>query len=277
MYKPLANSISENLKQGIAILPAESQPLSIKKIALEQFFAIDYRTSNPVLLAMDSESHTNYDPLSISSDDKSSYILGFAMVRNVETIAELATLPQAAKTRLKNKIFNTIAKTLNVSHVRKNRGQRAVYVNKSGNYPNQATVDAVGVSLKNTSSWQLVPFLISTSIFYNNFRANLRFGEKDSELGSIYNDAQTRLHAELEIVREKLNQKLATPITESLLAKIFLVSPEDIMEEKYVSDIFEYVDSKFISAKKTKSLVDKVDDDDAIPIPGVSLGSISKT
>lgn len=272
MYKPLAETISQTFKQGIAVLPSEAKATVIKKISPAQFFALDYRVSNSALLALDSESHSNGDGL--ISDEISHYILGFALVRNIQVMPELATVPRTTVTRLKNKIYETMANVFNQSHVRKNRGQRATYIERNGFYPNQTTVNNTGASPANCSDWLLIPFVLSTTIFYNDFRANLRVGEKDGELSNVFNDVQTRLKNELDTVRDNFNKKLATPISGDLLAKVFLVSPNDIMEDKFVSDIFEYVDSKFVSPKKTKSLVDTPDDDDFIPIPGVSLGGI---
>lgn len=271
MYQPISNHINETLTKGLVVLPIEDNMTKVIKMKANQFLAVDYRISNPVLLSNDEESHTNGE-IQIT-DEISNYILGFALVRNVSQMKELKESNKATITRFKNKLLEITTKVLSKSSMRKNRGNRSVYLNIDNIIPLQSTVDSLMLKPANPQDWILIPFLMSTTIFYNNFRANLGVGLKNQELENIKNDVQTRLITEFDIIRDKLNKQLETPINDSLLGKIFLVSPKDIMKENYGQNIFDYVNKKFINSS-SKTFVDATKDEDFIPIPGVMIGNI---
>ena len=96
MYQPVANSIKEQLHQGFAILPTEANITKLNKILINQFFALDYRISNPVLLSTDAQSNINGEV--VASNNVSPYILGFVLVKNIDNIPELSTFKKSTIT-----------------------------------------------------------------------------------------------------------------------------------------------------------------------------------
>lgn len=264
MYQPVSVTIKEHLNQGIVILPTESKITQINKLLIDQFFALDYRISNATLLSTDAESNVNGEV--VASDDVSNYILGFALVRNINSLPELSSAKQATITRFKNKVLETVVQSIAHSSMRKNRGTRATYLERSYLSPEASTLNSIAVKPANPDDWALIPFVTSTTIFYNDFRANLGVGEKNYELENIQNDIQTRLKSNLDSARDKLNKRLAQPISDSLYGRIFLVSPKTVMEDKIIADLFDYVDKRIIRPAKN-TLVDTPDDDSIIPIP----------
>lgn len=239
MYSPIANTIEENFNYGTVIFPNEVKNCIISKMNIRQFLRLDYRLSNPILIAGDTESNSNVSLE--ATENTSNYILGFVVVRNVKELTELSRSSKSTITRFYNKIFQTVATTLSQSSLRKNRGNRSIYLDNESIDIFQSTVDSLALKPSGLSQWNVFPFLMSTTIFYNDFRANLGVGIKKNELENIENDIQNRLAKELDIMRDKINKRIDNPITDCLFGKVILVSPKELMNEKYGCNVFDYI------------------------------------
>lgn len=234
MYKAMSKHIIEETQKGYALMPTEGEVTFLSKVAFKNFLAIDYRYSNNVLVSGDTQSIVA--PYEANQTHDSNYVMGFAVVRKPTQMSEFAQSTRATTTRVRKKIVETLAEVLSDVRIPQNRGRRSVFIEterKDGFVDIEEIMKSVGLDpTKNPKDEYLVlPFFVSTSVFFNNFRAKVGVGNSANATTLIKDDVMRRLPKAFAEVEEKLNRRLASPISSSLFVGIVLASPSHISDE----------------------------------------------
>ncbi len=244
MYKAMSKHIIEETQKGYVLMPTEGEVTLLNKVAFKNFLAIDYRYSNNVLVSGDAQSIVApYEP---NQTHDSNYVMGFAVVRKPAQMSEFAQSTRATTTRVRKKIVETLAEVLSDVRIPQNRGRRSVFIEterKDGFVDIEEVMKSVGLDpTKNPKDEYLVlPFFVSTSVFFNNFRAKVGVGNSANVTTLIKDDVMRRLPKAFAEVEEKLNRRLATPITSSLFVSIVLASPAHIADDSvFKTSLLDY-------------------------------------
>lgn len=170
-----------HMDKGTFSLPVQGESLIVQDESLSKFLALDYRISNPRLLSGDIQNKITGD--SFSQSKISNYVVGVAGIE-----VDLAKVPYADYAVLRNSlgIFRSkLCGVLASCDVTGVRGSVAAFVSDTD------LNDSLDVSV--SAHHYYVPFLISTSVFYNNYRATIGFGNQEADLVKIKESIVKRL------------------------------------------------------------------------------------
>ncbi|MEG1036668.1 MAG: hypothetical protein RSN61_21280 [Chryseobacterium sp.] len=238
----MSKHIVEGIQKGYSLLPTEGERTLMVKVPFKNFLAIDYRQSNHTLVSADTESVVA--PFEAGLTHASNYVMGFAVVRNPAAIAEFAQSSRATTTRIRKKIIETLATVLSDVRVPQNRGHRSVFIeseNKDGFTDIAPILKMVGVTGQVNSEYMVLPFFVSTSVFFNNYRAKIGVGNAVGGKALLKDDTMRRMPNAFAEVEAKINRRLPNPLTSSLFVGLVLASPEHIMNDSvYKTDVLDY-------------------------------------
>lgn len=245
MYKPLTQNISDRLTKGFVILPTEGEITKIPKLPFKAFAQIDFRYSNNEAIQKDGQSII--EPFEQNLTHDSNYVMGFAVIRNISYMDEFAQSSRATMTRLRNKIAEVMAETVSRCGIPRNRGFRAVYVEREPvelyERPTQDVMKAVGLnpSVDNARDYSVVPFLMSTTVYFNNFRAKIGVGNSWNGPELVRGDIMRHLSGALNEIMTKANRRLTTPVTQDILLGVVVASPSHIASDApFVGSLQDY-------------------------------------
>lgn len=246
MYKSLSQNIKSNLNTGWAVLPNETKNVMIKKMQWQTFEALDYRISNPINIASDKESIITGDLF--EQEGRASYMMGFIVIKDLKQMSEIATMNLGTQTRYKNKLMETIINTLSRSEIRKKRGNRSVFVSNELNsleqYQNNELLNKIQWdSAVDKREWIVVSFIISTSVFFNNYRVSTGIGNNPTEQEIVKEDIEYRLKNEIDNLVAKINNKLVNQISEDIYAGLCLVAPDIVLNDSTTANsLLDYLE-----------------------------------
>lgn len=180
MYKALNNideieAFFEEL--GVAVFPNSGGSV-VEKISLKNFFRLDYRVSNPRLLSLDDETKVTGGPF--SQNKFANYIFGVAIVGDVVPEDPFSLISKSDMDNVYNSIRNKVALSLSHSNKEKVSGDMAVFVGSPESVTNY--LDVSDSFPKNTL---VLPFFLSTSVFYNPYRVTVGAMNNDEEKQNI--------------------------------------------------------------------------------------------
>lgn len=247
MYKPLSHHIKQHMNKGYVVIPTELETVKIPKVSFNSFLVMDYRYSNNENVTNDSE--TIVSPYEENVEHKSNYLMGFAVIKNISFLDELSNISIGSMSRIRRKITETISRVVSSCEVPRNRGYRSAYVEREFNgyysIPSDDIMESLGIDPSSAKEYLVVPFFISTTVYFNNFRAKTGVGNNISSQSLVHQDINRRLPIAMSDLVNKINRRLPKKINESLLSGIILASPEHIIDDSpYMSSIMDYANEK---------------------------------
>lgn len=158
MYKAFQNqeSYSNNFNNGVAVIPANKSVLTIKDVSLDNFMTIDHRISNPRILSADSSVNITGNPYSQSQ--YANYFFGAVVLNNIVPGNSAGLISDDDMSNILSGIQETVAKALSYSALPGISGLSSVFV---------GAVDSIG------DNKYVVPFLVSSVVFYNPSRVTI--------------------------------------------------------------------------------------------------------